>query len=440
MELDDKTFKSITFFGRRFTARRIAMIRQTLAASPGLTRKELAKAIAAKMGWRNPDGRPKFMACLGALELLERQGVIELPAKRQSQRRAGPRKIHWEWALDGPAVRAPLGAIGPIRLEAADSFEDGNAWKASVDKHHYLGFRHPFGCQLRYFIVDGRGRRLGCLLFESITKRLPCRDRWIGWSAAQRNKTRHLVVSNSRFLIFPWVQVRNLASHALGLAARQLGDDWQRKYHCRPALMETFVDPARFGAHSYKAAGWVRIGQTAGAGAKTIKDVYVRELAGNCRAVLRKEPQRPAAHRARAQLREGAADPQLQEQWLRITEAAGRVARRYDALWLQRRRAINTQLIMLFVFRLVLNPAGSGYALVLSRLWQQCRELQVPLYQDRPVSAAAMCKAREKLDAGAFADLHRALLEHFDLDACRWLGHRVFAVDGTKMNLPKALQ
>ncbi|MBK7234981.1 MAG: DUF4338 domain-containing protein [Sterolibacteriaceae bacterium] len=47
-----------------------------------------------------------------------------------------------------------------------------------------------------------------------------------------------LIVGNSRFLIVPSVQVKNLASHVLGLASRQLAGDWQRHYGYKPVLIE----------------------------------------------------------------------------------------------------------------------------------------------------------------------------------------------------------
>ena len=45
-------------------------------------------------------------------------------------------------------------------------------------------------------------------------------------------RTRQLVhvVSNSRYLVLPWVQVKNLASRILSRAVRQLAVDWPRSY------------------------------------------------------------------------------------------------------------------------------------------------------------------------------------------------------------------
>ena len=93
---------------------------------------------------------------------------------------------------------------------------------------------------MKHLIRDGRQRITGCLPFEAITRNLRCQDELIGWSNARKNRPRHLAVVNSRFVIFDGVKVPNLASKALGLAARQPPDDWQDKYHYRPVLIETF--------------------------------------------------------------------------------------------------------------------------------------------------------------------------------------------------------
>ncbi len=74
------------------------------------------------------------------------------------------------------------------------------------------------------------------------------------------------MVNNSRFLIFPWIKVVNLASHVLGQLARRVGDDWQRRWGYRPLLLETFVDPAHFQGRCYRAAGWELLGRTTGEG------------------------------------------------------------------------------------------------------------------------------------------------------------------------------
>ena len=74
------------------------------------------------------------------------------------------------------------------------------------------------------------------------------------------------MVNNARFLILPWVQVRNLASTVLARSSRQLPDDWQARYGYRPLLLETFVQSDRFAGTSYRAANWTHVGQTQGRG------------------------------------------------------------------------------------------------------------------------------------------------------------------------------
>ena len=49
-------------------------------------------------------------------------------------------------------------------------------------------------------------------------------------------------MSNSRFLISPWVRVPYLASKALSMAVRRLPGDWKERHGLEPVLVETFVD------------------------------------------------------------------------------------------------------------------------------------------------------------------------------------------------------
>ena len=85
-------------------------------------------------------------------------------------------------------------------------------------------------------------------------------------------------MSNSRFLIFPWV--------------RRLPGDWQERHGLEPVLAETFVDPAKYRGTCYRAANWQRIGRTKGRKAsaseagRTPKDVYLYPLTKDWKQVL----------------------------------------------------------------------------------------------------------------------------------------------------------
>ena len=64
--------------------------------------------------------------------------------------------------------------------------------------------------------------------------------------------------------MFPWVEVRNVASKVLSMAVRRLADDWEQQHGCRPVLVETFVNSSRFDVACYRAVNWIDLGETRG--------------------------------------------------------------------------------------------------------------------------------------------------------------------------------
>ena len=125
---------------------------------------------------------------------------------------------------------------------------------------------------------------------------MAARDHWIGWSDEQRRINLQKIITNSRFLIFPWVQVKNLASLVLSLAARTVPHDWIDCYGYRPVLMETLVDGKQYNGTCYRAANWVHVGKTTGRGRMdrqnkrmgvAVKDIFLYPLSKNFRQALR---------------------------------------------------------------------------------------------------------------------------------------------------------
>jgi hypothetical protein len=187
--------------------------------------------------------------------------------------------------------------LAPISLARVKTKEERQLWYEYVDRYHYLGYQLPFGAQLRYFIKSGTRQTLtlGCLQFSSPAWQMAPRDRWIGWDDEQRRRNLQKIINNSRFVIFPWVQVKNLASSVLGLAAKTLPDDWESSYAYRPVLMETLVAQKRFKGTCYKAANWVHVGETTGRGrmdrentrkGMAVKEIYVYPLSKRFRQQL----------------------------------------------------------------------------------------------------------------------------------------------------------
>ena len=284
-----EALRSTTFFGRRLTRQKISEIQAMVAAFPALSRHELGQTICEQLGWRTGTGTNRIQLCQRLLEELERLSLVVLPAKDACYAR-GPRKPieKSHRTEEKPAIAEPLGALLPLQLRLVLNEDEVSEWNEFVDRWHYAGFRHPLGPRLRYFVEDRHGRKLGCLLFSQAVVSLPCRDAWIGWPEDGWKAQLERVVGNTRFLLFPWVEVRNLASRVLSMAMRRLADDWEQQHGCRPVLVETFADTSRSDGTCYRAANWLELGETRGGKGKAPKRVYVYPLAADFRQVLRK--------------------------------------------------------------------------------------------------------------------------------------------------------
>ena len=68
--------------------------------------------------------------------------------------------------------------------------------------------------------------------------------------------------------------------------------------------------------------------------------------------------------------------------------------------------------------------------------------MHVPLPQPKPVAQSAFCNARAKLDENIFKILNTAIIQAYDTPSTdsTFKHHRIFAVDGSKINLPRPLR
>ena len=228
---------------------------------------------------------------------MDEKGTIKLPACRKQYTNKGAAKVQRTGKADiQPTISTKLKRLSPILLTRVDNQKQRQLWYEYVDRYHYLGYQLPFGAQLRYFIKAGATHDiLGCFQFSSPAWKMAPRDRWIGWTDEQRKVNLQKIINNSRFLIFPWVEVKNLASSVLALAVKTVPDDWQRCYGYRPVLMETLVARKRFRGTCYKAANWIHIGKTTGRGrmdrdhtqqGAAVKEIYVYPLTSRFRQKL----------------------------------------------------------------------------------------------------------------------------------------------------------
>jgi len=172
-----------------------------------------------------------------------------------------------------------------------------------LDQHHYLGSAKPVGERLYYVATDAQGQWLGVLVFAAAAKHLKHRDRWIGWTDAQRERRLSLLANNIRFLLLPDKTCPNLGSRVLRLVLERLSSDWQARYGHPVVVVETFVDPDQFCGTVYTANGWEELGKTDGSGRHQRdyyvrhdkpKRLFVRQLCRNARRSLQAEHLRPS--------------------------------------------------------------------------------------------------------------------------------------------------
>ena len=180
-----------------------------------------------------------------------------------------------------------------VYLEQVYSTELEPLWDELVRTHHYLGYKKLLGKRLKYLAFIQR-HPVAALSWSAPAKRIYARDSFIGWSDNLRAKSLSRIVSNSRFVIFPWVQIPNLGSYIMGMNLRCIKNDWFDKFQDQLLLAETFVDPSLFKGTVYQASNWKKLGSTKGYTKRGkgyiyhghIKDIYIYVLEPNYRKIL----------------------------------------------------------------------------------------------------------------------------------------------------------
>ncbi len=446
-----------TFANKRFTRKQLASIQSTVMSYPKLSQRELGHTICEHLNWTTPNGKHCIQACLKALNEMQDAGLFKLPQKNTTTTRKQKTILWSDQSAPQTEIQGDLSQFASIKIQKVTEKQDIALWNEYVERYHYLGYKRPIGTHLRYFIIaekdNGQSQRLGCLLFSFAVPDLACRNQWIGWDKKAEKKRLHLILNNNRLLIFPWINVKNLISKTFSLVTRHIAQDWKEQHGFRPVLLETFVDPEKYTGSGYRAANWVGVGKTAGKKGSmrckgvSQKDVYLYPLDANFRDKLiqsektgqkkRKRIKKPVA-RIKSTLKPD--DPFILL-WQQILHIVFEVASSYDQQWQIRSRLINTILLMLFIFRLVFSKNKQGYEVTSVELWEQCRLMGITVPQEKPISGAAFSKARKKLDPSVFKVLNNKIIQAYTREENNdlWKGHRLFAVDGSKINLPRQL-
>ena len=279
--------------GRPLSAADVETIRGEIRLADPPIRSEIARRVCRVLEWTNTLGQPKLMSARVGLLRLHRAGIIELPAPMGGNGNGRPLKLGpKQWPTERP-LGGSVGALSGLRLSPVTDKAASRLWNGLVDRYHYLGYTPLPGAQVRYLIESDQGL-LGALGFGAAAWKVASRDRWIGWDRVGREAHLGRVLNNARFLLLPWVRVKNLASKVLALSAMQVAEDFAARYGERPVLLETFVEIPRFRATCYRAANWRYLGETQGRGKCDVahrsalprKAVYVYPLAADFRRAL----------------------------------------------------------------------------------------------------------------------------------------------------------
>jgi uncharacterized protein DUF4338 len=256
--------------GREVGSTELEQIRGWLVSNRDWSRRRLSEELAEHWDWRTPTGQLKDIAARDLLNRLEARGLICLPARQRRGGRQIPRALDqavtrpWTLAPPGPARSRPLAELLPLSWHQAQPGQPERTRIARyLCEHHYLGYPDALG-QLHYLVRDRHGQEVACLLFGPASWKVAARDEFIGWSSFQRQSRLSHLAHNSRFLILPQIQTPHLASYLLAQAARRLRVDWPARHGLPLWLMETFVETERFSGICYRAAHWIKVGQTQG--------------------------------------------------------------------------------------------------------------------------------------------------------------------------------
>ena len=280
--------KTITIQGRNLSTDDLDWLKKLIEDNPTWTRHGLCKEICRHWQWCTAAGQFKTFAARSLLLKLEQRDLLRLPPARTSMIRPYQKPgTRLKTVPDRNPISISLAELQPLKIVIPQNgHQENQQFDYYLHNHHYLGFNRTVGENIKYLVQDRFGRDLGCVLFGSAAWKIEDRDRFIGWSDNVRQKNIISLINNTRFLILPWVTVPHLASHVLGLILRRLNQDWYDKYRHSVYLVETFVDQSRFKGTCYKAANWIRIGQTKGRSREDrysklkvpIKDIYLYPL------------------------------------------------------------------------------------------------------------------------------------------------------------------
>src|SRR5271165_1049864 len=99
----------------------------------------------------------------------------------------------------------------------------------------------------------------------------------------------------------------------------------------------------------------------------------------------------------------------MRDFWSPLQQIIRDICSNFDKTWQIRKRVIDTNLLVLFVFKLVLSKNRQGYKSLLNALWENSELVNC---QKHPLSASSLCESRQKLPEEIFIELNKAVLSY----------------------------
>ena len=215
---------TLRYCGRHFTPAELDTIRALTTSLP--TRAQIAEATCQALDWRRVDGRTKAMSARVALNRMAADGLLTLPAPRNTNGNGRGRRHDPQPMLPLDTIQGTLADLGPLTPRVVSTLSDSRTWNTLIATHHYLGYTPLAGAQLRYLIHCPAGV-VAALGFAASAWTCAPRDTHLGWDSPTCQARLHLVIGNARFLILPHVRVPHLASTRLLAVSSGFGPAWR---------------------------------------------------------------------------------------------------------------------------------------------------------------------------------------------------------------------
>jgi hypothetical protein len=93
--------------------------------------------------------------------------------------------------------------------------------------------------------------------------------------------------------------------------------------------------------------------------------------------------------------------------WLKTSDLFEIICKDFDSTWQQRKRILNTKLLVVFILKMVLSKNKQGYGSNLNLLWESCAAKGIALPQVSSLASSSLCEARQKLPEVIFKILNQ---------------------------------